>query len=180
MPFSFHGTACARLQPGFPAAMHPPPLLRMPQNQALQRLVVRLSVAANLLIVVLAYDGRQRLFEAQHVPAAALPPRGGGNHGRAGRARNEREATERTRRMTEELDRDAVAAGSMLIEGEQNDVAGSQPLHEQIERALFRQRAKAQAQRPLVDKSFQPARLERTAHEMKVPMRLGKLRNASR
>ena len=73
-PAGLRSTARGR-RPRLPAAMHPPPLLRMPQDQPLERGVVGAACCSRIAsLVVRMLDRRQRVLEPQHVPAVGLAP----------------------------------------------------------------------------------------------------------
>src|SRR5439155_105557 len=149
-----------------PPAMDPIPLLGMPQHQPLERSVERARRRVDRFVGVLVVDGRNRLFEAQHVPAVRLAPAGGGQHRRAGCERDDRETLERARRMTEELDVDAVGAMRVLIEWKHDDVAGFEAFDDPVERASLAHDAEAGAIETPIHELIEPARLDRPAHEM--------------
>src|SRR5437773_7772062 len=117
--------------------MYPIPLFGMPQDQPLERRIERAGCRPDRFVGILVVDGRNRLFEAQHVAAIRLAPTGGGQHGRTGRERDDRETLERARRMTEELDVDAVGAMRVLIEWKDNHVAGFEAIDDPVERAAL-------------------------------------------
>src|ERR1700675_2698116 len=117
--------------------MHPPPLLRVAQYEALEHGVVSACVAADFLVVVFALDRRQSILEAEHVMPIGFAPGRRRHHGSAGGARDDREAAKRAGWMAEEFDLDAVAPRGVLIEREQDEIAGFQPIDEQIERTLL-------------------------------------------
>ena len=102
--------------------MHPPPLLRVTQDQSLEHGVVETGVAADLLVMILARDGYQGFLEAQHMMPVGLAPAGGRNYRSTGSEGENCETSESTGSMTEKLDLDAIAPHCILIEREQDDV----------------------------------------------------------
>src|SRR5258708_19729814 len=82
--YSSHGT--------LPASVHPVPLLGVPQDQTLQRRIVRPRVAPDFLADVCASDGDERFLEAQYVPSVRFAPARGGKHVRVRRERDQPQA----------------------------------------------------------------------------------------
>src|SRR2546429_2245227 len=87
-----------------PAPVDPIPLFGMPQHQPLEGRIERARHSADRFVGILVVGEQKRIFESQHVPAVRLAPAGGGQNGRAGCERDDRETLERSRRMAEELD----------------------------------------------------------------------------
>src|SRR4029079_3773320 len=162
----------------FPAPVHPEPLLGVAKHQDLQHRVVGAGVAPDFLADFVAFDQRERLFEAQHVRAVGLPPAGRRHDRRARRERHDREALERSRRFTEELDRDAVGRRRVLIEWEDDDVARFEALENRVERPALAQDAEAALAETPVDQRVEPARPDRAADEMEAAAHMGKMAQA--
>src|SRR5438552_8141662 len=144
----------------------------MPQHQPLERRIERARRRADRFLDIFVVDGRNRLFEAQHVPVVRLPPAGGGQHGRAGRERDDSQTLERTRRMAEELDVDAVGAMRVLIEWEHDDVAGFEAFDDPVKRAALAHDAEARPIESLRHELIEPARLDRPPDKMEAAVHL--------
>ena len=128
-----------------PAAVHPPPLLGVAQDQPLEHRIVCARIAADFFVVVPALDRRERVLEAQDMPPVGLAPGRGRHNGCAGGARDNREAAKRACGITEEFDLDAIAPARVLIEREQDQIVRFQASDEQIEGASLGQRTEAEA-----------------------------------
>src|SRR4030095_4769606 len=142
-----------------PAPVHPVPLLRARENEPLEGFVVGTRVRADRVVRVVALDRCERVFEAQHVMAVGFAPARGRQHGRTGRERNDREALERPRRMSEEVDLDAVRRARVLVERKDNHVAGRQRGEDRIERTALWQHAEARLVEAAGDEGIEPLRL---------------------
>src|SRR5690349_1253554 len=171
-------TPCRATNRALPAPVHPVPLLRVAQDQALQRGIVRPRVAADFLAGIGARLGRERLLEAQHVRSVGLAPARRRKHLRLRCEGDERETLERPGGMAEEIDLDAVPRRSVLVEREDDRVACREPIEYGFERASPGQQAEARLPRAPVHEAIEPARLDRPAHEMDAATHLRKLTQA--
>src|SRR6185437_2100586 len=92
-----------------------------------------------------------------------------GQHRRAGRECQHREALERAGRLAEEIDVDAIRAARVLVERKDHDVAAIEQRHDAVERAPLADNAEAGSVEPAGDERIEPVRLDRPAHEVEPP-----------
>ena len=107
--------------------MHPVPLLRMAQNQALERRIECARGETNRLVRVGVIHQYERRLEAQHVTSIGLAPARRRHHRGAGGKRQYRETLERSGRMAEKFNVDAVRPMGMLIEGKYEGIKIANP-----------------------------------------------------
>src|SRR5215470_10136303 len=151
----------------FPPSMHPVPLLRVAQDEALERCIVSTGVASDLLAGVIAFDRGQGFFEAKHVLAIGLAPTRRLNDRGSGGKRYDGQALERPCRLAEKVDLDSVGRTGMLVEGKHDHVSRREAIEYRVERAALRQHAKAGSAKSPVDETVEPARLDRPTQEVK-------------
>src|SRR3990172_2600821 len=111
----------------FPPTMQPEPLLRVSEDEPLDRSIVGTRICPDRLIEVTAFDNWERFLEAKHVDAIQLPPACSRNYRCSGGERNGRKAPKRPCCVTEELHLHPVPPSGMLIEDDHNDIVGSKP-----------------------------------------------------
>src|SRR5947209_14415586 len=104
--------------------MHPEPLFRMPEDQPLEDGVVGARSAPDLLTYVGVFDRRHGILEAQHVPTIGLAPACRRHYRRTGRQRDDGQALEGPGTMPEKFALDSVRRTRVLVEREDDDVAG--------------------------------------------------------
>src|SRR6202790_5127510 len=112
----------------FPSAVHPEPLLPVPEDQALEHGGIGARIEPDFLAHIVALDRRHGIVETQHVTAIGLTPACGRQHRRAGRQRDNGEALEGPRTMPEKLTLDSIGRAGVLVERKENHIAGREPL----------------------------------------------------
>src|SRR6202171_2607089 len=163
----------------FPSAVHPEPLLRVPEDQALEHGVIGTRIEPDLLAHIVVLDRRHGVVETQHMTAIGFTPACGRQHRRAGRQRDNGEALERPRTIPEKLTLDSIGRTSVLVGRKEDHIAGREPLENGVERSTLGHDAEARAPEPPSHQGVQPAWLDRPAYEVNAAVHLREVAQAS-
>src|SRR6266513_4042660 len=116
-----------------PSAMHPEPLLRVPEDQALEHGVVGARIEPDLLAHIVVLDRRHGIVETQHMTAIGFTPACRRQHRRTGCQRNNGEALERPRTKPEKFTLDSIGWTRVLVERKDDHIADREPLENGVE-----------------------------------------------